>query len=203
MNISKLEDLVVLHVPDAGPAVLQHALRQAVLRFARESEVLTDFACLQTQCGVPEYVVPVPDCRKLVAITAVEVATGGFGLWHDSPDPFSGDTWSVDAYHPVVVLRQTPARDGDRISIRYTWAPAREDCDVPEEIYERWAEAIKHAALADLFSMPKQEWAHLPSVTLHERYYQVELELARARRWTNYSGRPLSIASRPFLGPRR
>lgn len=203
MNISNLEDLIVLHVPDASSMVLQHAIRQAAVRFAREAEVLVDYACLRTQCGVPEYDLPMPDCRRLVSVTGVEVACDGFNLWRDDGDAFNGCRWNMDEYHPIIVLRQAPARDDDRIDVRYVWAPAREECDIPEEFYERWAEAVKHAALADLFSMPKQEWSSPQSVTLHEHYYQVELGAARAKRWHNYSRRPLTIASRPFLGPRR
>ena len=203
MQLSDLEDLVVLHVPDASSTVIQHALRQAIVRFARESQVLVDFICLKTQCGVPEYDVPLPDCRRLVSVTGVEVAQDGFRLWRDDGDPYNGCQWNMDEFHPVIILRQAPAKDDLRIEVRYVWSPAREGCVVPEEFFERWAEALKHATLADLFSMPKQEWSNPTGVQLHEHYYNVELGRAKAERWHNYSRRPLTIASRPFLGPRR
>lgn len=203
MELAKFEDLVVLHVPDASSLVIEHAVRQAVVRFMRESQVAVDTCCLKTQCGVPEYPVVLPACHALISVTGVEVDGDGFGLWRDEVDPFGGCHWNMDAHYPVVVLRHVPRQDDQRVNVRYTWAIARDGCDVPDVIYQRWGEAVKWGALADLFSMPKQEWSDAHGADRAEQFYQTELRRALNARWYNYSRRPLSIAARPFLAPRR
>lgn len=204
MELSKFENLVALHVPDASSVVVEHAIRQACVRFMRESQIAVGTTCVQTQCGVPEYPVTLPECHQLVAVTAVAVGAGGpSDLWFDDADPYSGGDWNMDEYHPVVILRRTPKRDGDNVTIRYVWALSRDGCDVPAALYEQWGEAIKWGALADLFSMPKQEWGSPADAMRAENIYQTELQRARNAKWHNYSRRPVSMVGRPFLRARR
>lgn len=203
-TIGDFEDLIVLHVPDAPSAVMQHVLRHAITRFMRESQIFTDFMCLESQCGVPEYPLELPECRRLVGVEAVEVGKDAdVSLSEIRPNAGKGWEWYMDSMYPVVVLLYPPKKDGEKIHVMYSWTIARDDCEVPDELYEIWAEAIKCAALADLFAMPSQEWSNLGLSRLYENYYSVELGLAKSRRWHNYSRGSGTVQSRPFLSPRR
>lgn len=203
MELAKFENLVALHAPDASSVVVEHVVRQAIVRFMRESQVAVDTVCFETQCGVPEYPVVLPECRQLVSVTGVTFDDPVEALWRDEADPYAGGDWNMDEYHPVVILRYTPKQDGKRVVVRYTWAISRDGCDVPDAMYECWGEAVKWGALADLFSMPKQEWSSPADAMRAESFYQTELQRARNAKWHNYSRRAVTMAGRPFLSPRR
>lgn len=206
MNIADLEDLVILHVPDASSVAIQHVLRHAVARFMRESQIFTDQVCVELQCGVPEYLIDLPECRQLVSVEKVVFGKDPHELGMMEVRPVTtpkGWDWHRDSMHPILVVHDVPSKDGETAQVMYSWSIRRDDCDLPPELYEQWAEAVKCAALADLFSMSKQEWGDPAMSRLYENYYQVELDHAKARRWLNYSRGPLRIHSRPFLPCKR
>lgn len=202
-TIADFEDFIALSAPDAGSVVLQHVIREAIVRFMRESQLFTDTLCVEAQCGVVDYPLQMPDCRKLVGIEAVDI--GGSKNIHEFHEIARGtkfNDWHKDDRHNVVVLHHEP-KEGTPIRVLYSWAIQRDDCEVPDEIYEDWMEAIKAAALAELLLMPKQEWTSPATSALNEDRYRIELRKAKNRRWSNYSRGPMMMQGAPFLRGRR
>lgn len=199
-TVADLEDFVALYAPDAPSVVLQHVLREAIVRFMRESQIFQDEITVEAQCQVRDYPLVLPHCQQLVTIESVE--TGEGCLQH--PGAVTGAKfwdWHRDGMEPVLVMRWMP-RDGSLLVVRYAWAIARDDCELPRHLYEQWMEAVKCGALAELLRMPKQEWSNLGLADQYERFYNVELVKAKNRRWSNYSRGPMMMVNRPFLQPR-
>lgn len=197
-TIADFEDFIVLHAGDAPSVVLQHVIREGIIRFMRESQVFHDTAEIRGQCGVADYPVETPACRQVVTIEDVKPAPGcGYG----GPTFVLGNAWRWrrDGMFAVVDFGG-PLSDRSVMEVTYAWAISRDDCDVPEEVYQRYMEAVKGAALAELFAMPEQEWTNPRLVGHWERVYHTELVKAKNSRWLNYSRGSVQIQSPPFLG---
>lgn len=196
-TIADFEDFVVLHAQDAPSVALQHALREGIIRFMRESQIFHDTAEIKGQCGVADYPIETPACRQVVTVEDVRPADG-CGAGGPTFSMGSAWRWRRDGMHAVIDFGG-PLSDRSVFEVTYAWAISRDDCEIPEEIYQRHMEAVKGAALAELFVMPKQEWTD-PRMGLHwERVYEVELAKAKNSRWLNYSRGTMKIQSTPFL----
>lgn len=198
-TVADLEDFIALHAPDAPSVVLQHVLREAVVRFMRESQIFQDQVEVEVQCQVLDYPLVLPHCQQLVTVESVEPAPGCPDIVRVSGAKFWD--WHRDSMEPVIVLTHG-VRNNTKLIVRYAWAISRDECELPRHLYEMWMEAVKGAALAELFAMPKQEWT-APALAVHwEQVYHVELVKAKNRRWSNYSRGPTVMVNRPFLSPR-
>lgn len=199
--VSELEPFIVMHAPDAPSDILQHVIREATVRFMRRTRVAVDEAVLHTQCGVQDYRIEMPDCRELIAVEAVEPDIGSA---YSAPFPgqgMHGWDWMKDGRHPVIYLGASP-KDGDCLQVQYSWTIGRDDCDIPDFIYEEWEEAIKHGALSELLLMPNQEWTRPNIAERHAEQFMWLVADAKARKWHNYTQGPLQMTAPPFAAPR-
>lgn len=200
-SVSDFEDFVVSYAQDAPSVVLQHAIRETVVKFMRETRVATDTYCINAQCGVTDYVVEMPDCSKLVAIENVEPdggVWGGFRQFRNLPNPWA---WNKDDRFPVVIFGFSPREDAV-FHVTYSWTINRDGCDVPDFIYEEWMDAIKFGAAAELLAMPNQEWTNPQLAHMFADKYREERAAAKARKWHNYTQGPISMFAPSFLDPR-
>lgn len=198
-TIADFEDFIVLYAQDASSVVLQHVLREAIIRFMRESQLFTDTVVVPVQACVQDYPIELPGCRSLVSVEAVSMAGADCVDFFDMrPTNMKFWEWHKDGRHDAIFLHQTPRKDGE-MHVRYVWTIQRDDCEVPDEVYEVWMEAVKQAALAELLSMPGQEWTNQEAAMRAESFYRVELSKAKNRRWSNYSRGPMMATGRAFL----
>lgn len=202
-TVADFEDFIALSAPDAGSVVLQHVIREAIVRFMRESQLFTDTLCFEAQCNVLDYPIQMPECRQLVGIEGVDIG-GDADLteFHEIVRGAKFHGWHKDDRHNVVVLHSSP-KEGTPIRVLYSWAIQRNDCEVPDALFEEWMEAIKAAALSELLLTPKQEWTSPATAALYADRYRVELGKAKNRRWSNYSRGPVLMQGQPFLRGRR
>lgn len=205
-TVADLEDFIALDVPDAPSIVMQHVLREGIIRFMRESQIFQDEVMIAGQCGVSDYYLELPECQQLVTVERVEPAAECPGTRYPLASSMNasgakGWDWERDGMHSVILFKM-PLRDKARYRVTYAWAISRDDCALPEHLYEQWMEAVKAAALTQLFRMPKQEWFNPQLAQTWEHTYSVELRKAKNRRWSNYSRGPMMTVSRPFVGCR-
>lgn len=205
-TVADFEDFIALDVPDAPSIVMQHVLREGIIRFMRESQIFQDDLTFEGQCGVSDYYLELPACQQLVTVESVVPAPTCPGARYPltavlDASGRKGWGWERDGMHPVILFNM-PLRDKARFEVRYAWAISRDDCDVPDELYEQWMEAVKAAALAQLYRMPKQEWFNPQMAADAEHTYSVELRKAKNRRWSGYARGPMMTVSRPFVGCR-
>lgn len=216
-TIADFVDFIVPHAPDVPEVVAQHAIREAIVRFMRETRIAVAELILPTQCNVPDYPLITPECRRLIQVEQVFVdkddrpvitnfsgrvrpardfGTGGSGMHY-----FAGG-WRVehvgDEHDAAIVFHGPPARD-QFIKVHYSWAISRDDCAVPDFIYEEWMEAVRHAALYQLYIMAGQEWTNPSLAAHHEGAYQTERRRAKNRKWTSRSPAPIRARAPRFI----
>jgi hypothetical protein len=109
--------------PLASPAQLQKSLLQAVRQFMNQSQVFTDRLELHLQMGVSEYLVEPPKCQFIVSIRGVFV--------NGEPTSY----WSRDGHEDVVCFVDDMS-DCDCAVVEYAWAVQREDCAIPDKIWD-------------------------------------------------------------------
>ena len=75
-------------------------------------------------------------------------------------------TFTGQADNPNIILKWVPdetchSKLEQDIHIEYSWSIKRDECDVPDFIYERFMSQITDGALAILYSIPSQEFTNL------------------------------------------
>jgi len=120
------------------------ALQDAIVKFMEDTGVFTDELELEGQDCVTEYILDLPECRRLVAPDVRHVTVNGC----------PARCWR-DGHHDVLVFDCAPP-EGACIVVPYSWKIQRDDCDIPEAIYEDYLEPVRDYTLwllhSDFFS---------------------------------------------------
>lgn len=201
--LSEFEPFIMAYAPDAPADILQHVLREAVVRFMRRTRIAVDTERIDLQCGVREYLIDMPDCRRMVAVEEVYPACNGWGtVRKDFPNPSLPEPWKwkKDNHHPVIELQYNPKED-DALYVQYSWTIERDDCEVPDFIYEDWEEAIKHGALTELMMIPNQEWTRPKLAEFHYNRYNEFVVEAKSRKWHNHTQGAITMNAPSFMRP--
>lgn len=184
MQVSDFMPSVELMAPDAEPLQLQEAIRHAVVRFMTESQVFTAYWTIPVQECVDEYFIDLPECRRLVGI--IGVTRNG--------TPF--DSWARDDHEDVIKLFDQPG-PCDCFEMKYSWKIGRDDCEIPDKLYEDYLPAVQQAALATLHSMFGTAVVSASRAAIAEAKYQDILADVKGRKVFNFSH------SRPRMHRRR
>lgn len=200
VSVSEFEPFLTLFAPDAPPDVLQHVIREAAIRFMRRTRVAEDYYTIETQCGVRDYWMDLPDCRELIAINGIEPNEGAWPFFPGAGWQPNAWDWVKDGRHPVIQFGFTPQED-KCYTVSYSWSIGRDECDIPDFIFEEWEEAVKHGALSELLMMPNQEWTRPKMAQYHAEMYRREVVSAKSRRWHNYTEGALQLHAPPFMDP--
>lgn len=161
-TIADFEPFVLGYVPYLPQEIIQHAIRESIVEFLRESRVAKDAMVVETQEKVPDYILEVPDCRRIVKVTSVSQSLSqsqcsGLEHWKHLVSGDEGD-YTVElrkGEHPIIVLTDPP-RKPNRLRIEYVWTIGRDDCDVPDFVYEDYMQPIVAGTLMRLASLPDQ-----------------------------------------------
>lgn len=184
MKVSDFMPHVEMLAPDAEPLQLQEAIRQAVVRFMTESQVFTAFWAVPVQDCVEEYYIDLPECRRLVGI--VGVTRNG--------SPY--DNWARDEHEDVIKLFDQPGQC-DCFEVKYSWKIGRDDCEIPDKVYEDYLPAVQQAALSTLHTMFGTQVVSASRAATAEQKYLDILSDVKGRKIFNFSH------SRPRMHRRR
>lgn len=185
-TVEDFEDFIFPYAPDAPSSIIQHAVRESIVRFMQETQVARDFAQFPLVAKTPDYIIDTIECRTIIDVVDVK-----FGCPGTIPD----DSWNtlqrgvdyeVDLLHdgmPSIILKEAPQESCSRplevdMSVEYSWSISRDDCEIPDFIYERYMSEIKDGALAELYAIPGQEWTNLQYAmvlrqNVEEKYKQI------------------------------
>jgi hypothetical protein len=122
-----------------------------------------------------------PVCVTYVNDTALtELRAPDYGLTFSDPS--------------VVTLTPTPPAAVNLRLVRVI-APGPESTEVPDVLWLRHSEALKHGCLARLMAAPGQPWANAPLAGYHDTKYQRAIEAAAAEHSVNrkQTGRRLRV----------
>ncbi len=59
--------------------------------------------------------------------------------------------------HPIIVLNNLDKTNLPKLCVDYVWAIGRDDCDVPDFIYDDYMQAILYGTLVRLAMLPEQD----------------------------------------------
>ena len=193
----------------AAPSTIQNAIRETIVTFMRETRAAADMLYLDAACGQVDHVLDTPECRRLVGVEAVYRQPPKGGAW--TPDwqmiPMSDMTrslagwWMDDTGGPNATLWVYPrSASPARYAVRYSWAIGRDNCDVPEWIYEDYEPTITAGALAMLHANPQDQSSDLKFALMQNAAFTQGVAAARARRLAQYRGRKMRITTLNFYG---
>lgn len=202
-TVEDFQPFVLAYAPFIQEEYVQHAIRETIVAFMRESRIAKDHLTIETQEKVPDYMLEMPDCRRLVKVADVymspqhcsgrlnwtKLETGEFGQYE--VDLRHGD-------HPMIVIKDPPKKP-HFVRIEYYWTINRDGCDIPEYIYEDYMEAIVAGSLLRLAQLPEQpDLARL--IPMYQGRWFDEIQKARMER---SGGKAKRIIGAPILSSRR
>jgi hypothetical protein len=196
-------------------ANIQHAVRETVIAFMRESRAAVNelFISIPTTCGFNEALLETPNCERLVGIESVWCAPKNCDskrwtpLWDGVPNIDVGQPelrfdsqlgyWVDDVGGPQTTLwLNSFERKTQHLCVRYSWAIKRDDCLFPDWIYDDYAGVITEGALAYLHDNPDDDHAASSFAARMDLRFMQEAKALRERKRSNYSARNLQLGTR-------
>lgn len=193
-------------------ANIQHAVRESVIAFMRESraavnEVFLDVAAV---CGLNDALLNTPDCQRLVGIESVWLApkkcdtqrwTPAWEQVRNTDGVKMGDQffngiayWVDDVGGPQTTLwLSTLESRKHTLCVRYSWAIGRDNCEVPEWVYQDYADLITDGALAYLHDNPDDDNAASAFAGRSGTKFILAARRVRERKRSNYAARSTTI----------
>lgn len=189
MQVEDFMPAVEMLAADAEPLQLQEAIKNAVVRFMTDSQVFTAYWPVPVQECVDEYFIDLPECRRLVGIIGV---TRNGTPYHN---------WARDDHEDVIKLFDQPT-SCDCFEVKYSWKIGRDDCEIPEKVYEDYLPAVQQAALSQLHRMFGTQVVSASRAADAEATYLTLLAEVKARKVFNFShSRPRMHRMRGRRGP--
>lgn len=193
------------HVPTAN---VHHAIRESIVTFMRESRAAVDEVYIHVPCGEREVIVEPPHCRRLVQVEHIfrDPSCSKNARWNPDWDELhhsertEGGWWIDDVGGPTatVWLAQADTR-AQRLCVRYSWSIKRDNCEVPEWLYEDYANVIADGALTYLHLNPVDEDASNSFGAAMSTVYADGINTARRRKEGQYRNRQLKMSNGSFF----
>lgn len=199
-SVSEFEPFVLAYVPYVPSEIVQHSIRETIVEFMRETRIATASLSVTTQEKVPDYMLEVPDCRRIVKVKSVSmspVKCSGQEHWN----ALDSSEYKVElrlGEHPIIVL-DNPPKNPHKLSVEYVWTIGRDDCDIPDFIYEDYMQAIVAGTLVRLGMLPGNERLS-NQVSAHQQIYHNAVVNAKLDR---SGGKAKRIIGAPILSRRR
>ena len=201
-SIADFEPMVIAAselAEDIHPTILQELIRDAIVDFMRSSGVAQDEYYFNAQCGVDDYLLDLPKCHILVAVDKVATSDCD-GVYNDTWDEMPPQTDYRHGYYMdihtapnVSIVFDRPIED-KRVYVSYSYTISRDNCDVPDIIYETYADALVAGTIHRLKTRGGA------NRTLELEKFENAVALAKSRKLRKYSkGRRVAKAV-SFLG---
>lgn len=202
-TIEDFEPFVLAYVPYLPQEIIQHAIRESIVEFLRETKIARAIMEVETQDKVPDYILEVPDCRRIVKTHFVEISPShcsGRERWDALYGGENGD-YRIELRRgdfPIIILSDPPKKP-HKLRIDYSWTIGRDDCDVPDFVYEDFMQGIVAGALLRLSILPDQQ-ALVQQTSLHQATWFNAIQTAKIEK---SGGKAKSIIGAPILARRR
>ena len=199
---------VEIKVPHAPTPNVHHAIRESLIAFMRMSRAAVDEVYVDVPCGERELIVEPKGCQHLVQIERIFVdphCRPG-GRWNPdwdelhSSDMRQGGWWIDDVGGPnkTVWLANSEPKQM-RLCVRYSWSVKRDDCAVPEWIYEDHVDTIANGAINYLHANPTDENATVSFAAAMSGEFLEGVAAARRRKEGQYRSRKMSVVNTGFF----
>lgn len=204
-SLDRFMPTILVEVPQCPEPVATLAMRDTLIAFCDEALVWRETVRdLETEIGVPDYELEVPSGARVA--TVIRVRLEGRALTPGTPDQLLADTYGDDSGRPhyyfslepeILTFFKTPD-NVYKFETTVAYAPKRNGNQVPDYIYEQYAETIKYGTLARLLTQPAKPYT---DPQLGMKYGQMYAHLTDVARVEVNKGRVranLRVVPRPF-----
>lgn len=210
ISIQKFVPQIASNVPACPRSILVATLSSTLMDFCERS-------LLWTKMSVPTDIVAKVPRYTFVPEDEATVVSASLALCNDRAleqttlDELNSTkpSWrSTKGEAPTVYFMDTsysirvypePTKDLDKaLQVQVALKPKRDAKEVPDFLYENWADTIVHGTLAKLFAMTSKEWANPQLVAFHEEEYRAGLSRAKSKAIKSRQSVSISVKNRPF-----
>jgi hypothetical protein len=103
--------------------------------------------------------------------------------------------------HGLRAISVYPVPDEDDPSyatIELWLKPSQDACEVPNLLYDEWADAIANGAAARLFAIPKQDWSNAGLMQRYTQLFSIDVTRAKNKRVLGRTPGPLMMVGGYF-----
>lgn len=207
-TVADFAPFVEIKAPHAPTPNIQHAIRETLVLFMRKSRAAVDEVYIDVPCREREIIVTPKGCQRLVQIEHVFVdpscrpGSRWDPDWEEMVDSerTQGGWWIDDVGGPNATLWLPQASYKEqRLCIRYSWSIKRDNCEVPEWVYEDYANVIADGAITFLHQNPSDEQASVPFGSAMSQVFMDGVAEARRRKEGQYRHRKLRMSNSSFF----
>lgn len=201
----RLYDDVLMYLPDAPKPIVDRTIMAVAGDFFRDTQVLRDEMYIDGDCVSTEFLLPVPDGRRVVFVDRVSV--GKCGLtdrdWRDICPAQSRHAYGywldLNTPRPAIRVPHAP-REDEQIAVEYRWTVQNSECEIPQYAIDRYLSVLRDGVLAQLYSMRLDETMFDPAMAGQFRVmYERERDNAMNEKWQNFQQMPIFMQGGRFL----
>lgn len=177
------------------PALAEEAIRQAAIDLCDRAGTWTFELTLQTQPGVHEYPLLIPQAANAVGIRSVTVQ--GQQHW---PNVMGirqcgcmGRSFMLRGLRAIYLSPIPNDPDPAYATIELWLKPTQDACEVPNDLYDEWQDVIANGAAARLFAIPKQDWTNAGLMQRYAVLFESGVTRAKNKRVLMRSPGPLMM----------
>lgn len=175
------------------PALAEEAVRQAAIDLCDRGAVWEFRLTLQTQPRVHRYPLLIPEAANVVGIKTVTINDETY--WPDLVGArMCGCGGRSFVLYGLRAIHVYPVPDEDDLAyadIELWLKPKNDACELPDLLYEEWADSIADGAASRLFAIPKQDWTNAGLTQRYAQMFQNDITRAKNKRVLGRTAGPL------------
>lgn len=176
-------------------AIAEEAIRQAAIDLCDRGAVWEFRFTLQTQPRVHRYPLLIPEAASVVGIKSITLCDEVY-----VPDIVGarmcgcgGRSFTLYGLRAIHVYPVPDEEDPAYADIEIWLKPTIDACELPNLLYEEWADAIADGAASRLFAMPKQDWSNAGLTQRYAQMFQNDITRAKNKRVLGRTAGPLMM----------
>lgn len=158
------------------------AVQQACIIFMQDTQIFLNRSRFYGQAGHREYILEVPEHMTVLDIEPDGVTLNG-RVFH---------SYLRDGQYDVIKLTTTPV-DGGCYEVEYSYSILPDACEVPDELYSKYLNAIVDKAITLLYTGDKNTMVSQHLYQIAQASYKNTLDDIRVRKFHNFSNRPMRM----------
>jgi len=177
------------------PAIAEEAVRQAAIDLCDRGAVWEFRLTLQTQPRVHQYPLLIPEASNVTGIKSVTI--NGEIYWPDLLGArMCGCGGRSFVLHGLRAIHVYPVPDEDDpayADIELWLKPKQDACELPNLLYDEYADVVANGAASRLFAMPKQDWTNAGLTQRYALMFQNDITRAKNKRVLGRTAGPLMM----------
>jgi hypothetical protein len=162
-----------------APNIALFHLTQAAIELCERAPVWVETLLIDQQQGLTEYPLDLFEGARVIQVQSVKSECCGLVPNRNLSCACSCGGFRVEGNNLIV---SAPNQDVDLgFVVKVHCAPVRDYCQIPENIYQEWAETIADGAASRCFMMPKTDWFSAGLASVYARKFEAALGRALIR----------------------